>query len=69
MMPIKPCDTTGPMFDVSGDIAPMWEVLNLTHRGMDNGNPELKLCRYVDTEVRMIHQMGGKFDDQYYLLM
>ena len=52
MMPIKTCDKTGPLFDVSGEIGPLWETLNLTHGGLDDWHPELMLWRHVDTEVK-----------------
>ena len=52
MVPIKPCETTGPLFDVSGGIGPMWEALSLTHGGLDDGHPELLFWRCVDTEEK-----------------
>ena len=31
---------------------PIWEALTLTHRGLDDGHPELWFWRYADTDVK-----------------
>ena len=52
MMPMKPCDTTGPLFDMRAEIGPMQEDLNLTHGGLDDGHHELFFWRYAESDVK-----------------
>ena len=33
-------------------MGPMWEALNLTAQGLDNGNTELQFWKYVDTDIK-----------------
>ena len=52
LTPIKPCCTRASLWEERGVMRPMWDILNLTPRGLDDGHPELLFWRYVDTNVK-----------------
>lgn len=58
VMPIKPWDTTGSLWEERGEMGPMWEALTLTTRGLDDGQPELVFWRYVDTYIKDVTSDG-----------
>ena len=46
------CDQIATLWEVRCMWGGIWEYLNLTTQGLDDGHPELLFWRYVDTDVK-----------------
>ena len=58
MMTIEPWVTTATLWDDRSVLGSRWEDLTLTPRGLDDGQPDMLVLRYVDTELKPVTSDG-----------
>jgi len=58
LMPMEPCDTIAYLWEQRNLLESLQEALTLTHVELHDENPEFWFWRYVDTDVKKIHQVG-----------